>query len=134
MNRQQDLAVNVYKHYQITLHEKVLEIYLSDAAHQMLSLRQSPLYVELELYFGCLTRKRVRFHVDNDSDYCHVSDKLQLLFRPVMTQRCSMYDRDRTPPVTDFPIERAGRFIPRWVNIDYRNGCWQGEFGYLMNH
>ncbi|MGD2055101.1 MAG: hypothetical protein PVG45_13455 [Gammaproteobacteria bacterium] len=88
--------------------------------------------MELELYFSCMIRKQVRFHRDGAGDYNDVSDKLRLRLRTVMTQRCSIHDHDGAPPVTDFPIERADRFIPRWLNIDYRNDSWQGEFGYTQ--
>ena len=110
-----------------------MRVYLSEAAKRALSLRDVPLYVELQLYFSCMTRKRVRFHQLEKGNYTPVSDKLKLMFRTIMTQRCSIHGLDGPPPVTDFPIVRAERFVPRWVCIDHddKRG-WQGFFGYTL--
>jgi hypothetical protein len=90
---------------------------------------KAPLLVEMELYFGCLIRKQVRFHGQGTEKRFHpVNGELSLAFRPVVTQGCSI-DGD-TPPVADVNIQREQAFIPRWLRIHYRNGEWQGTFGY----
>lgn len=114
----------------VELNGKPVEVCLSRAAEQALAHRQRPLLAEMELYFSCLIRYKVRFHEQANNNGVAVNDKLHLRFRPVMTARCGNdYDGDE-PPLTDFPIERPAAFTPHWLNIDYRHGQWQGEFGY----
>lgn len=119
---------------QATLAGKVLGITLTPRAEAAMARREVPLHAELELYFSCLVRKQVRFRdvgaapVD---EAVKVADNLFVCFRPVMTRGCSIDNiRGETPPLTDFPITNPGAFVPRWLRIDYRNGSWQGEFGY----
>ena len=114
----------------ITLANKPLKLHLSSTAQQALAARSSPLYAEMELYFSCLIRFKVRFYEQaSDGEGVAVSDKLVVNFRPVMTQVCGKdYDGDE-PPLTDFPIVKQDAFVPKWLRIDFRHGEWQGEFG-----
>ena len=109
---------------------KPLKLHLSSAAQQALAARSSPLYAEMELYFSCLIRFKVRFYEQaTDREGVAVSDKLVVNFRPVMTQACGKdYDGDE-PPLTDFPIVKQDAFVPKWLRLDFRHGEWQGEFG-----
>ena len=110
---------------------RAIRLRLTAAAEKALAERTQPLYAEMELYFSCLIRKKVRFYEVAESElYVPVSDKLELRFRPVMTARCHIGEVDEAPPLTDFPIDRGNRFIPHWLTIDYHNGEWQGDFGY----
>lgn len=115
----------------VTLLGKPLQIHLSRAARSALLARTEPLLVEMELYFSCLIRKRVRFReCCADTDTVTVETKLQVRFHPVMTERCGTDYEGDEPPLTDFPIARPEAFVPHWLHIDHRNGSWQGEFGY----
>lgn len=112
---------------------KPLTLHLTRAAETALAQRTSPLVAEMELYFSCLIRKRVRFHtvVRNDRMVA-ATDNLYVSFRPVMTEQCRI---DETTPseavVADFPIAKPAAYLPHWLRIDYREGEWEGEFGYL---
>lgn len=115
----------------IKLDGKTIQIDLSEAAQQALSLRTTPLLAELELYFSCLLRKRVNFReAEPDAMTVKVNHDLAIFFRPVMTRRCGQDFEGDEPPITDFPIVNSSAFIPRWVHIDYRHGQWSGDFGY----
>ena len=110
---------------------KPVNIRLTQAASHALSQADQPVMVEMELYFSCLIRKRVRFqHEPGSSSFTPVADKLFVQFRPVMTRQCNKEYSGEEPPLTDFPIEDATPFVPKWLKIDYRKGGWQGEFGY----
>lgn len=118
-------------HLSIQLGGKSINLKLSRAASEALQLREAPLHVEMELYFSCMIRKKVRFYEKAmDTEYVAVNSRLNLGFRPVMTQQCSIHETDGPPPVTDFPIANASSFIPHWINIDFHNGEWRGEFGF----
>lgn len=113
------------------LNGKTLSVSLSQAASQALAQRSSPLLVEMELYFSCLIRKRVLVRdAAGETDAVSVNDKLSLRFHPVMSQHCEVDENLDGPPLTDFPIVHGERFSPSWLQIDYRNGQWSGEFGY----
>ena len=114
----------------IILNEKHCEVRLSDAAKRQL-LSETSLYIEMELYFSCLIRKRVYVStLPRDADYVSAGERLYIGFRPVMTQKCGMDYAGDEPPVTDFPLAEPERFTPGWLSLDYKNGQWQGEFGY----
>ena len=114
----------------ITIANKPVKLHLSSAAQQALARRSLPLYAEMELYFSCLIRFKVRFYEQASSgEGVTVSDKLVVNFRPVMTQVCGKDYEGDEPPLTDFPIVKADAFVPKWLRIDFRHGEWQGEFG-----
>ncbi|MFO7593825.1 MAG: hypothetical protein R6X15_07290 [Pseudomonadota bacterium] len=113
---------------------KPLGIEMSARAAEEIARRETPLPAEMELYFSCLVRKKVRFYEDTDhrpQDSVQVDEHRNVRFRPVMTQSCSVSEVEGDePPVTDFPITNPAAFVPHWLQIDYRDRRWQGEFGY----
>ena len=114
----------------ITIANKPVRLDLSSAAQQALAARNSPLYAEMELYFSCLIRYKVRFYEHaTHGEGVTVSDKLIVNFRPVMTESCGKDYEGDEPPLTDFPIVRQDAFVPKWLRIDFRHGQWHGEFG-----
>ncbi len=118
-------------HQTITLNRHPIDIEMTPDAHAAAEALDQPLHVEMELYFSCLIRKRLRFMPGQPGpDAARIGNHLTLGFRPVMTAQCGKDYEGDEPPLTDFPIAQADRFIPDWVRIDYRHGQWQGEFGY----
>jgi hypothetical protein len=111
---------------------KPLRVRLTRNAEQALAERVTPLVAEMELYFSCLIRKRVRFHAEVPDDHCQpVSPNLSISFHPVMTEQCRLDDSAQGEvPKAEFPITNPAAFLPHWLNIDYRKGEWCGEFGY----
>jgi len=115
---------------QIDFHGRSITLKITPSAEKALSARKIPLLAEMELYFSCLIRKRVRFRECTAEDSVTVNDKLALRFRPVMTQHCGTDYEGDEPPLTDFPITETERYTPHWLTIDYKGGTWHGEFGY----
>jgi len=117
--------------YSASFSGKRVQVNLTPAAIQALAKRDTPLLVEMELYFSCLIRKQVRFsEAGLDTIGERVTDKLYLDFTPVMTQHCGKDYTGDEPPLTAFPIENPAAFIPKWLSVDYRRGEWRGEFSY----
>lgn len=116
----------------VEINGKSLSLNVSRVASDRLERLDSPLLLELELYFSCLVRKRVYVRESDDvDDMVAVSDNLWLRFRPVVTERCAMREVDSAnPPVTDMPMKNPGRFFPHWLTLDFRRGEWHAEFGY----
>jgi hypothetical protein len=116
----------------VRLGERELNVSISPRAARQLALRESPLHIEMELYFSCLIRKRVNVGETGRRAFVStaLADNATISFRPVMTRHCAVSDVDGEPPVEDFPITAAERFIPHWLRLDYRRGRWEGDFGY----
>ena len=114
----------------VSIKNRNIIVSITDKAERELNKRKAPLYAEMELYFSCLIRMKVRFYEQAmHSESVAVSDKLMLNFRPVMTAKCDThYDGDE-PPLTDFPIQKPEAFVPKWLKIDFKNGSWTGAFG-----
>ncbi len=109
---------------------KPVEIDWSSAAQRVLERRNQPLRVEMELYFSCLLRKRVRFEEQVRSrSFVAAGTYLEVAFRPVMTRTCPMADYDEIP-LEDFPIVNPSAFVPHWLRIDFRGQAWHGTFGF----
>lgn len=115
----------------IDIYGKTVHINITAAAASELAQRVRPLIAEMELYFSCLIRKKVRFREQQADTKSHVvMDNLSVVFRPVMTKVCGKdYDGDE-PPLTDFPIRKVKPYVPRWLSLDYKDGHWVGDFGY----
>lgn len=87
--------------------------------------------VEMELYFSCMTRKRVNFRlIDYTKGLEKLTDNMFIQFRTVMTKNCLVSDYDGPPPVTDFHITNPAPFVPAWVKLDFKKGKWAGEYGW----
>lgn len=112
---------------------KPLTVHLTRAAETALQQRTTPLVAEMELYFSCFIRKRVRFHtvVRNDRNVT-AGENLCVGFRAVMTEQCHIDAATGDEAVlTDFPIAKPAAYIPHWLRIDFHRGEWVGDFGYL---
>ena len=116
----------------LTFHGRPLNLTVSQRALAQLARRVSPLFLEMELYFSCLIRKRVLVRASiEEADAVVLADKLIASFRPVVTETCAMRDVERdNPPVKDMPILHPERFYPHWLTLDYRRGQWRADFGY----
>ena len=110
---------------------KTVRVEWSRAAEAALANLSAPLSVEMELYFSCLIRKKVRFGDKAHSrEFVPVNPRLQVAFRPVMTKACTIDRDDAEAPLDDFAIVNPAAFVPHWLKIDYRRGSWEGEFGF----
>lgn len=113
---------------------KTVTVKTTSRAEEKLSNLQSPLAVEMEVYFSCLIRLRVNFPDIIKQEFIPVAsdnEHVQLYFSPIMTSYCHVEDiRGRDPDTEYFPIQKPEKFTPKWLKLDYRNNQWQGEFGY----
>lgn len=120
--------------YMVELQGKPCRVSFSPRAQDELMRHSQALYIQMELYFSCLLRLKVRFFTTPPAgENIAVAEGVFVNFRPVMTAHCSNDEISGEPPVTDFPIASESPFVPRWLNIDYRQRQWQGEFGYALN-
>ena len=109
---------------------KKVDVSLSHAAIAALSKRDKLLVAEMELYFSCLIRKKVRFKENSSDNLVEVINNFSVRFRPVMTKECGIDYEGDEPPLTDFPVEKPAAFVPHWLKIDFKKNQWIGEFGF----
>jgi hypothetical protein len=109
-----------------------LELRFSTAAERALAANGAPFAVEMELYFSCLIRKRVRILPEPHPGATCVrfNDQITVCFRPVMTRVCAVDSVEGKPELEPFPIRRPEAFLPKWLTLDWHAGNWSGEFGY----
>ncbi|MDA8362200.1 MAG: hypothetical protein M0Z44_09515 [Gammaproteobacteria bacterium] len=118
-----------------TQSQKTWRVDLSHAAERALAARTVPLTVELELFFSCLIRKRVRIEAPSSAAALLLPEahpKLVVWFHPVMAQHCALPENARLEelPLTTFPLNKTQAFTPRWLSLDYGHGVWTGDFGW----
>jgi hypothetical protein len=119
----------------IYLHGKAVRVELSAAAERALAKRIEPLYVEVQLIFGCMIAKRVWFRDEMVEGAVPVIPTLSVWFRPARYEKaCSFDDIDGGAVASDFPLAVDRRlFVPDVLHIDYRAGKWVGDFTYSMD-
>ena len=115
--------------YTLHFYDRDTQVMLTPAAEKAMQNMQAPLTAEMELYFSCLLRKKVRFYADRAEGQI-LGGQLHIAFRPVMTAVCGNDYIGDEPPVTDFPIVKPAPYVPKWLKLDFSHGQWQGEFGY----
>jgi hypothetical protein len=122
------------KNIQAMLYGKPIQIGISSRADAELARRGAPLRVEMELYFSCLIGKTVRFDdATHGRHFEEAAPHLQIGFHAVQTQACSLDSLTTVKaPRVAFPIVRPERFVPKWLEVDFRNGQWSGIFGLVI--
>lgn len=110
---------------------KFLDVNISQRAHKALNKLGTPIYVELELYFSCLIRKRVLVSTQKVESRKYISpyERVNVTFSPVMTKACEI-NPNQTPELVEFPIKKPDAYLPKWLTLDYRQNEFIGEFGY----
>jgi hypothetical protein len=127
-----DRWLNRYRYRHMVLHEgREVEVRWTRRAEHALQASPQPLIVELQLYFSCVVRKRVVFHQQVDFATTRVNGSLEIAFRPIASRACDPREFAlHYPAGKDLSAGPAARMIPRSVEIDFRKGDWEGQFGY----
>lgn len=113
-----------------TLYDKPVHIGITSRAEKELDKRGTPLRVEMELYFSCLIGKTVRFdEATHGEHFEEAAPNLLIGFHAVQTHACSIANLTTPKPGRDaFPIVRPERFVPKCLEIDFRNARWESTF------
>lgn len=118
----------------MTMTSKTVSVQTTPRARARLESLDTPLAVELEVYFSCLIRLRVNFPESVKEEFIPVAadnSQVKLYFSPIMTTYCHVEDiRGRDPDTEYFPIQKPEKFTPKWLKLDFKHNQWQGEFGY----
>ena len=119
----------------IYLHTKPVRLEVTDAAEHALSRRTTPLFVEVQLIFGCMLAKRVWFREEGVAGAVAVTPLLNVWFRPACYAKACSFDAiDNGAVASDYPmVAERKRFVPDLVRIDFRGGKWLGDFTYTRD-
>lgn len=121
-----------YRHQrQTTLRGKTLLVRWTARAERELARRDSPLQVQMQLYFSCVVKKRVLFPESGDTpqDGVVVDERLAIQLRTVQSDRCDPISFAANYPIqAELDSQQASQMRARELRIDYRQGQWQGEF------
>jgi len=130
--RVMDRWFNKFQHqHTVCINQRDVEIKWTERAERILQDGRQPLIVELQLYFSCVVQKRVVFHQRAEFDTVVVNNRLEIAFRPIASAVCDPREFALNHPAgKDLSRGVAVRMIPRNVEIDYRQGNWEGQFGY----
>ncbi len=127
-----DRWIHQYRHQRcVLLQGKKIEVTWTKRADEVLEKRREPLMIEMQLYFSCVVKKRVLFHQRVDFDTVSVDEKLGLGYRAIQSAVC-----DPETFAQDYPAGRlldsiaASKMQPSRLNIDFRQGRWQGEMAF----
>ena len=114
------------------LYDKPVRLELSSAAERALSRRTIPLFVEVQLIFGCMIAKRVWFREEPVAGAVPVTPMLNVWFRPASYAKACSFDAiDNGAVASDYPMVAERKcFVPDIVRINYRGGKWVGDFTY----
>ena len=125
-----DRWLNPYKFSEkILMNDKSLEVSWTKRANQVLSQRNYPLFVEMQIFFSCVVKKRVLFHDSCEHESQFVSDNLRVLIRPVEAASCDPVEFAKNyPEKRELESSKAIKMRARSLSIDYINGEWVGEF------
>ena len=108
-----------------SLSENPLNIYITQRAKKQLKQSSEKLYVEMQLLYSCLLKKRTVFHSGTEYSFEPVNDQINICYRAVLAQRCDPeefarhYPEKQTFDPTSFP---------QALFLDFKNSAWQGYF------
>ena len=112
---------------------RALRVKYSKKAFIQTSKLNEAIYLEMELHFGCMVKKRVsQVNIKNDMPTVKLDKNIFLSFKPIMTNVCAPKDVNihELKAIDVHNIEKPERFVPDWLYVDYKDGAWGGEFGY----
>ncbi len=126
-----DRKLHPYRHQALTeLNGHEIAVSWTRRADQAMSLRDTPLRAEMQLYFSCVVKKRVLFHdADDGLDFTPVNTQLAIAFRPVEASSCDpVAFAANHPERREMSATGAAKMRAKRLFVDFRQGQWLGEF------
>jgi len=134
---------------EITFKGKVIKVAYSKKADELAQRLNSPLVIEIQVYFSCMLGKRLAYYSDSPisgayqlesnqfkeilEDSQQLTENVYIRFNIVMTIDCPISDCIGPPPLTDFKIVGSEVYVPSWLNIDAENEIFTGEYGWASS-
>ena len=113
------------------LYGRPVRVELSKAATRTCARFTSPLYVEMELHFGCLVTRHTHFRdAATGTSAAQLDTHLYLDFRATATGACNSGRKGSDPVRAAEPVANIRPYVPGWCRIDYAGSQWSCESGY----
>jgi len=113
----------------VMLRDKPFEVEWTNRAQRALERRDTPLVIEMQLYFSCVVKKRVLFHDSYDLDAISINDEITIAFRTVESTTCDPIEFAQKFPVKrEFESTAAAKMRPKYLLVDHVHGKWTGEY------
>ncbi|MDH5218242.1 MAG: hypothetical protein OEX19_11125 [Gammaproteobacteria bacterium] len=125
-----DRWLNPYVHTsQVELYGHPLDVQWTRRAQKSLEKREQPLFVEMQLTFSCVVKKRLIFHDSYEHSSVPVFEKLSLDFRAVEPTSCDPEEFARNyPERRELKSGAARRMNAKKLVFDNKNDQWVGDF------
>ena len=112
-----------------TLSGKAFVIKYTKRAKKALQTRNTPLIIEMQIYFSCVVQKRVLFHDTYDHDTVSVNEKIAVAIRSVESESCDPeYYANNHPEKRALDSSSAKKMTARELIFDYKDNNWIGNF------
>jgi hypothetical protein len=109
----------------------LLQVNLTRRAKQALAMNEQVLFVEMQLNFGCMLRKKVNFSNTLPKDnFMKVTKNLYVGLETFMNGEACRINSN----LKNNFLSASMLGTPRWLKIDYKQGQWSGEFGLTKNN
>ncbi|MGD8785022.1 MAG: hypothetical protein PVG75_11335 [Thioalkalispiraceae bacterium] len=118
----------------IAYQNKDITVRWTQRAETAFSTLEQPLFVEMQIYFSCVVKKRVLFHQQLTEDlqgmeFTTVNDNISILCRTVQSATCSAEEFAHSYPIKQVLTSPSARkMLPGELYIDCKNQQWFGEF------
>ncbi len=114
---------------EVPLNGKKLVIKYTKRAEKALETRNTPLIIEMQIYFSCVVQKRVLFHESFEHETTPVDEKLAITIRSVESESCDpVYFASNHPEKRVLDSSGAKKMSAKELIIDYKNDEWIGCF------
>jgi hypothetical protein len=107
----------------VRIEQKDCVVSISPSAEAALKERRKPLVAEIVVTLACCVRKEVAFRdLQEGEEPLLATDNLGLT---LVSAEHKQKTTGNLPPIKNW-----NALAPQWLSIDYKNGAWQGDFGY----
>jgi hypothetical protein len=125
-----DRRLNPYRHQaSAVIRDRTVQIHWTERAAAALNERTRPLYVEMQVYFSCIVKKRVLFHADAATEaFTEATQQLRVRASAVESDICTPEAfAAHYPARRELTTPAAGRMVPHHLWLDYQHGEWVGS-------
>ncbi|VAW70931.1 hypothetical protein MNBD_GAMMA09-3922 [hydrothermal vent metagenome] len=119
-----------FKHVEkATFNDRDFVIKYTERARKALQSRNTPLIIEMQIYFSCVVQKRVLFHDAYKYDAIPVNDMFSIAIRTVESQSCDPdYYANNHPEKREMDSSSAKKMTAKELIFDFKNKTWIGSF------
>jgi len=102
-----------------------ISIFVTKRALEQLNKQRNAIYIEMQLMYSCVLKKRTIFHRHPGFEFQSLGDNINVCFRSVQAASCAPEEfAKHYPEKREFEPKR----FPKKLFVDYKNKSWEGCF------